>query len=203
MRYPFIVARWESGYLRFFDNTLIYKDLSSGNYSVLRTVRNNNKDYDCFQLLSSSGVGRFRFLNIVFREIIADGRLEYIELSTPNNEIGVTMSSEFSNSRPPLSVFREYIDQTIPILAEAETIANNNNVGFPASTDICNMLARYKDSNGYFWWPVLNWNSTKAQTIQDILELLEGFLLNGKSVGNFTNIETEELLNYARSVWQQ
>ena len=204
MLYPFIVSKWEAGYLRFSDNTLVYKDLSTGNSSIVRTVRNNNKDYNCFQMLRSVGIqtGNFRFVNITHREIISNDQLEYIETSMPNNEIGMTITSEFINHKPSLSVFLEYINQVTPVLAEAETIAINNNVNFPNPLEICSLLARSRDSIGYFWAPAINWNSSKSKTIEHILNFLEGVLSNRIVVGDFTTSEVEELLNHARTSWQ-
>jgi len=204
MRMPFVILKWESGYIRFDGDSLTYKDMPSGKCFLVRTTRNNNKDYDYFQQLNALSINntKFRFATIACREIIDNGRIEYIEIIPPNNENGIVVTTDFINSPATLSFARTYIDNMSALLNAANVVATRNNSGFPAYKDLGNYATMLRDSSGYYWNPVLNWNSSKSETVTAVFDLFDGLVSNMVSNGFCTKEEKTEILNYARVSWQ-
>lgn len=197
----FMVERWADGYVHFTGNTLKYKDLATGKTFILR---NNwqETDYPCYQALYQTGIslGTFRFMIPVFHELIQNGDYEYMEFSSPIEEHGDTFSTLFLAElmNDPKQVFREYVNQFAVILQAASSISSSNNVGLPF---IGFLPDRMKDSSGYFWPEVLEWNFTKDTLVSEQLEFFAKYCEFPIKNKLMTEQDRAELVEYARQAW--
>jgi hypothetical protein len=216
LRYPFIVEKWQDGYVKFFDDTLTYKDLNTGKSFVIRTVRNDNKDYDCFKTLYDIGeqTGKFRFSKLVYRELIRNDSLEYMEFDSPTGEHGLTYSAEFLTTPIPDhdAHFRTYVDQVADLLKVVDSIIVNKQVGYPTPDELGFLPGRLKDSTGYYWAPVINWGChntrglvwipNKGHTVSQLFAFLRGQLDFAISIDRMESGIKGEILNYAGLKWE-
>lgn len=202
----YIVAPWNDGYEEFFGTRLKYHELTTGKVFILRPHKDDNKDYVCYEQLyqASQLLNTFRINQPVFREIVTLGELqfEYMELVSPVSEAGSNASSQFLGSMAfnPQS-FVDYVNESFEVLKAIKTITENNEVGFPEAS--CSIVDRYKDSQGYFYGEVLDWDSSHDHWVNQNLEFMTGVFTALSLSGIITENELNSLIAQARAKWTQ
>jgi hypothetical protein len=196
----FIVAPWYDGYEEFFGNSLKYHELTTGKVFLIRP-HTNDTSYECYQDLYNKSVesNNFRVIQPVYREVV--NGFEYIEFNSLNSEAGTNTSSLFLYQSHDVQNIRDYIDETAHIIRAAKSIAITRAVGFPEN--VCLILNRYKDSQGYFYTECLDWNSTFEVFVDANIELLQTLSTVTVSLGFITEAEQASAITYARTTWTQ
>jgi len=196
----FIVAPWNDGYEEFFGNSLKYHELTTGKVFLIRPYTDDTS-YECYQDLYNKSVesNNFRVIQPIYREVV--NGFEYIEFNSLNSETGVNTSSLFLHQEHDIQNIRDYINETAHIVRAAKSIATARAVGFPVN--VCLILNRYTDSQGYYYTECLDWSDTFEAFVESNIELLQSLSNVMVSLGFITETEQASTLAYARTTWTQ
>lgn len=165
-----------------------------------------------------------------FIEIEDKGTWEYCEIKSPNGQYGLNLNDElFDNSftfsdpdnkdkyldpswqAPQMSadeknkkqiILESYIDQLSILMNEMYKISTKNNCGFPKFENRL-ISCLYRDSNGYFWSDIdqFEWNSTPGIFIEAALEEFSLVTKFANRCGLITGEMHYALYQKAREKW--
>lgn len=218
----FYCLRDENGYFYYDKRVIAYYNLRDG--FIYRLVQNHSiSDWDCYTNLFRKGArfGTFRLETPLIKEEIEINNIiwSYMKTKTPDSFIGYSIFDDIlywpqlvdgKTLSEPLSpelvsnikqYFKNYVDNTMPIIIAAMEIANEKNCGLPSS--LAEMPSRFRDRNGYFYSNLITnkWVSALDDIKEQNLFSIEAMLNFSKSYGVIVDADFTEIMNYAREKW--
>lgn len=198
----FVVQKWNDGYITYEYGTLKYEEITTGKTFILRK-NFTETDYQCYTELYEAGKasGKFRCNQPIFRTVVpyGSGSLEYTEYLSPKGEYGMNTLTRRVTVTPVEDVKQfamDLVDDVAELIREIKVISAKHNTGFPAPLVFA--WERYKDSDGYYYSEMLDWNATQS----DFVEYLLLFMVHHMEITLPNRGEINDIVTYARTSWQ-
>lgn len=125
--------------------------------------------------------------------------MQYSIVQRPNNELGDDFGKDYLTGKLDTGYFIDYVDQTV-ILHEClkKVMAQTDGLRL-LPEDGFHVLARNRDSIGYFWKDVKRCVSTYEKLVRTEYANLNMAIDIGKQ--NINDIDKDRILNYAAKMW--